>query len=479
MTLPKQNPLILDTFRQKPKKYEIEDFVLDFLDIWMYIHEKANDLSLEDTLDFTKELLESHILHFYYKFKEGEILELNESWLKTYGSIVLKWKKRGSYLFPLKLVAYEICYHDKHLFEFFLQKLLTKEIKGEIETLFEFLFPVLTNFTVPLDELYISLLKAFQGLEKHNQFYYRQPTQTDFANHLEISPRTVLRRMNTIRLLQMVHAHHFLDMGKLGYETTLIAHSNNFPKQFEKFLLFSTNLTIGTFSIVQIPYKKAEEMYSLQDELEILISQPMDLRVSTWNLNGLSQGEVTWRNPPPFLHGDADISIISPSPDIDFSLKPAFDPFRPLTPADIKILDFLTVKGSFTSIKQLSQSINVSSPEVSKRLQEYGKEKLLVKMNQYYNIGLDLTIFFFISAEETGIPWVQHFLCFPKCEIIYNEQNFPHYYFGYLKMPNYWIKAFARKIDLIRRDFNNKIYYKIASSVDFVRWGIELQETYS
>ncbi len=478
MPLPQQNSLILDNFRQKPEEYKIEEFVLDFLNIWKHIHEKAKNYSLEDTLEFAKTILESHILPFYRKFEQDDILELNESWLKTYGSIVLKWRKRGNILFPLKLVTYEICFHDKQLLGFFLQKLSTKEIRGNKESLFEFIFPVLVNFTVPLDNLYISLLKAFQGLEKHNAVYYRQPTQTDFAKHLEVSPRTVLRRMNVIRLLQMVNALHFLDMGKLGYETTLFVHSNTFPKQYEKYLILSTNLTLGTFSIVQVPYKKPKEMFSLERNLDILISQPIGTKISSWNLTGLSQGEVTWQHPPPFLHGDADISLISPSPDLFFSLKPSFNSFRTLTPADIKILDFLTTRGSFSSIKQLSNTISVSSPEISKRLKEYGDADLLVKMNQYYNIGLDLTIFIFASTENNNIPWVPHFLSFPRCDIYYQDDESPYYYFGYLKIPNYWIKAFARKIDLIKRDFDVKIYYKIASSVDYAKWGVNLQETY-
>ncbi|MFX0121289.1 MAG: hypothetical protein ACFE9A_18025, partial [Candidatus Hodarchaeota archaeon] len=456
----------------------IEEFVLDFLNIWMYIHEKAENYSLEDTMDFTQDLLESYTTPFFNKYRDDEAIEFNESWFKSFSSIILKWRNRGSYLFPLKLVTYEICYHTKQLFEFFLQKLLTKEIKGEKEALFEFLFPILTNFTVPLDDLYISLLKAFQGLERHNPAFYRQPTQNDFAKRLDISPRTVLRRMNIIRLLQMVHALHFLDMGKLGYETTFFVHKNPFPDHYTKYLLFSTDLTIGNFSIVQIPYNKSKEVYLLQENLDIIISQPMQTRISSWNLTGLSQGEDTWRNPPPFLHGDLDISLISPSPDFSFSLKPSFDPFRPLTPADTKILDFLSIEGSFTSIKQLSNTIKVSPPEISKRLQEYGKEKLLVKMNQYYNIGLDLTIFFFVSTNDSKIPWVQHFLSFPKCDIFYQEEESPNYYFGYLKMPKDWIKDFARKIDLIKRDYDTKIYYKIASSVDYVKWGITLHETY-
>ncbi|MFX0208322.1 MAG: hypothetical protein ACFFDT_20225, partial [Candidatus Hodarchaeota archaeon] len=456
----------------------IEEFVLDFLNIWMYIHEKAENYSLEDTLDLSKQLLKSHIIPFYNKFEADESLELNESWVKAYASIVLNWKKRASYLFPLKLVTYEICYHSKKQFEFFLQKLLTKEIKGEKEALFEFIFPILTNFTVPLDDLYISFLKAFQSLERHNTTYYRDPTQSDFAKLLQVSPRTVLRRMNIIRLLQMVNGDHFLDMGQLGYETNLYIHSNPFPEEFEKYLLLSTNLTVGNFSIVQIPFKKAKELLFLQSNLDTLISQSMTTRIISWNLTGLSTGEVSWRSSPSFLHGKASIPLISPSSDIKFSLKPSFDLFRPLTPADIKILDFLTIKGSFTSIKQLSDTIQVSAPEVSKRLLEYGEERLLLKVNQYYNIGLDLTVFIFVSDEDRSIPWVQHFLSFPKCDIYYQNEESPNYFFGFLKLPNYWIKAFARKIDLIKRDYGVKIYYKIASSVDYAKWGIELSETY-
>jgi hypothetical protein len=91
---------------------------------------------------------------------------------------------------------------------------------------------------------------------------------------------------------------------------------------------------------------------------------------------------------------------------------------------------------------------------------------------------LDLTVFIFISDEDRSIPWVEHFLSFPKCDIYYQNEESPHYYFGFLKLPNYWIKAFARKIDLIKRDYGVKIYYKIASSVDYAKWGIELNETY-
>ncbi|MFX1285640.1 MAG: hypothetical protein ACFFB5_18515 [Promethearchaeota archaeon] len=479
MPLPKQIPSILDNFRQNPEDYKIEEFVFDFLNIWMYIHERANNFTLEDTMDFTKDILESHILPFYNKFQGDKTLEFNESWFKSYASIVLKWRKRGSYLFPLKLVTYEICFHNKQNFEFFIQKLLTKEIKGDKEALFEFLIPILTNFTVPLDELYISLLKAFQSLEKLNPVYYKQPTQTEFAKHLNISSRTVLRRMNTIRLLQMVQSLHFLDMGRLGYETNLLVHSNLFPKRYEKYLLLSTNLTVGNFSIVQIPYQKSKEFFTLHDNLEILISHPLNTRISSWNLTGLSSGELTWSDTNvSLLHSDTNVSLISPSPDINFPLKPTFDLFRSLTPADVKILDFLTTRGSFSSIKQFSQAIKVSAPEISKRLQEYGEKNLLVKTNQYFNIGLDLTVFLFISAEDHQIPWIQHFLCFPKCDIFFQEDNKPNYYFGFLKMPNYWIKSFARRIDLIKRNSGIKIYYKIASSVDHVKWGVELKDTY-
>ncbi len=477
MTDLEQIPQIIDNFRQKAE-YDIEEFVLDFLNIWGEVHKKAPEYSIDQALDLAKELFNSHTLPFFEKYKDTEYVELYEGWVKSFSSLMLKLGKRGSINFPLQLINYEISYHKRNLFEDYLRGLLTKEIEGNIESLFDLLVPILVNFTIPLDSIDILILKAYQLLGKDASAFYLQPTHQDFATNLNVSRRTIIRRMNVIRFLQMVQATHFLDMGALGYETSLLIHSNSFPENYKKYLLLSTDLTIGQFSIVQTPYKESRELTNLQKQLDLLVSSPMSVRFSSWNLNGISPGDEIWTKPPMFFHGDISTKIITPSPGLKFQLDPSFDTFRTLTQADIKILDFLITKGTFRSNKQLSQAIKVSSGEISQRLQEYEKENLVIKLHQFFNIGLDLSLFFFISTDNSDLPLVQHLLTLPKVDVFIQNRSKPNYYFGYFKLPNKWIKPFARKVDLIKRDHDVKFYYKIYSPVDTFKWSISLKETY-
>ena len=160
------------------------------------------------------------------------------------------------------------------------------------------------------------------------------------------------------------------------------------------------------------------------------------------------------------------------------SLNPTFDSFRELTRADFKILDFIVREGSFKNLNRFSKSIDVNRLEISNRLKEYTEKRLTTKTHQFFNIGLDLSIFFFISDVETNIPWLSHLLTFPKVDVFTQQEENPNTYFGYLKLPSNWIKPFARKIDLIRNEHDVKIYYKIASAIDHFKWGISLADTY-
>jgi DNA-binding Lrp family transcriptional regulator len=237
-------------------------------------------------------------------------------------------------------------------------------------------------------------------------------------------------------------------------------------------------MSVGTFSIAQIPYKKTNTIVSLQDKMVDAVSQPMSVRTYSWNLSNLSPGEDLWKTYPQFFYGDSTLRIIAPTPDFVFSLEPTFEPFRSLSTADIKILDYLALQGSFSSVNDLSKSISVSSHQISRRLKEYETNHLLLKTNQFFNIALDLSVFFFISSETKEIPWIQHFLSFPKVDVYSQEQESPYYYFGHVKIPNKWIKPFARKIDRIRKEFGIKCYYKIFTPVDHFRYSISLNETY-
>ncbi|NHJ02682.1 MAG: hypothetical protein EAX86_11130 [Candidatus Heimdallarchaeota archaeon] len=469
----------VEILRQKSSVYHIEEIVLDFLNIWDYIHHEAKNYDLADALNFSKTILDSHIYPFFETHKNKGYLTLNKAWLKSYSSIAINFQKRGNILFPLNLITYEICYHQRNLITYFINRILTKEIQPTCEDLFEFLFPILTNFSVPLDTVDIAILKSYQGsLMDTSAIKQFKLIQSTAADDIGISLRTLQRRMNVIQLMQLVQSDFTLDMGRLGYETFLLIHQNPFPKEFMKYLLLSIDLTMATFSIVQLPYHETNVFISLQDQMKNTVFQPMLNRTQSWNLTNLSPGEDQWQIAPSFLHATPTVEIITPSPDISQSLEPTFNPFRPLTPADIKILDFLTIEGSFRNLKDLSKTINVSVPQISTRLDEYDKSSLLLKTHQFFNIGLDLSVFLFVSTETKDIHWPQHFLSFPKCDIFLQDRESPYYYFGYLKMPNKWIKPFARKVDKVKKEYSVKFYYKIFTPVDYFRFALSLNDTY-
>ncbi|MHA2289938.1 MAG: hypothetical protein ACXABG_14230, partial [Promethearchaeota archaeon] len=294
-------PELLETIRQNTVD-ESEQFVLDFLDIWYEIHQVAKKATLEDTLDICKSLLKTFILPFYDKHKDQRDLQKYEGWIESFASLYLTWGESGGFMFPLKLVAYEITNYKRSILYSILKKLKTERMSRTKDDLFEEIFPLLANYVVPLDDVDIQLLKGFQSIQSLKALLYRNPDNKSFAEMLQVSTRTIIRRLKVFRLLQIVHANHFLDMGKLGYETLLIIHQNEFPKKFEKYLLLSGNMDIGTFSLVQMPASQLQEQVTLQEQLEPLMYEPMVKRTTSWNINGLSPGEELWTNPPSFFN---------------------------------------------------------------------------------------------------------------------------------------------------------------------------------
>ncbi len=48
----------LDSLRQNSSEYLVEKIVLDFLEIWAFIHENAKNYDLADALTFSKSILD-------------------------------------------------------------------------------------------------------------------------------------------------------------------------------------------------------------------------------------------------------------------------------------------------------------------------------------------------------------------------------------------------------------------------------------
>jgi DNA-binding Lrp family transcriptional regulator len=268
-------------------------------------------------------------------------------------------------------------------------------------------------------------------------------------------------------------------MAKMGYESFLISHFEPIPKDLENFTLFSIDFNISQFSLLQVPIQNNKMYLILQDELKPTIFHQMTDRLHSWNLSGLGPGKNGWKLPPSFLHSDPLSKSIAPSPTLSLSLQPDFDKFRELTEADIKILEFITTRGTFSSKKHLSQTIKVSLPEVSRRLEEYRKQNLIAKVYQFFNLGLDLTIYFCLSSpSKLDISWVDHFLSFPKSDVFYSIDDELSLFFGHLKIPNMWYKDFTRKINRIKKEFKDiKFYYSVEPG-NIAKWNLSLSKTY-
>ncbi|MFW9777711.1 MAG: hypothetical protein ACFFE8_02575 [Candidatus Heimdallarchaeota archaeon] len=475
-----QSPVYyLEILQQKSEIYQLEPFVVGFLQIWLEIHQQAVGASLDDLLPITKKILAQSVLPFFEKFKTDPNLKKVDPWFESYASILLTFENRGSYLIPLHLVTYEICYSQKGMLLFFLRRLETREIRGTKEELFEFLIPILNNFIVPLDEIDIGILKTSILLEKGPLQISRAISYEAYTSHIDMSARNIIRRLNRLKFIDVISTIYFLDMGQLGYETMLLFHTNDFPSQFEDYLLLSGSIQLGTFSVVQIPYRKTQLIQELQESLDSVLLYPLTQRVMNWNLSGLATGEDPWQKPPSLLYGIPKEDLISPSPSMDISLEPFGTPFE-LSPADIKILDFLSSQGDVPNLKSLSDATKVSVKTISKAFQRYREHKLMTRMAQFFSIGLDLSIFFFLTIEDDSIPWIDHFLTFPKADVFVHRENSGSTYAGFLKIPNKWIKPFSRNMDkTVRalRDTNIKFYHKILSSIDHFKWGISLQKT--
>ncbi|MFW9904921.1 MAG: hypothetical protein ACFFFH_11355 [Candidatus Thorarchaeota archaeon] len=470
---------ILLKIRQKQDSFQIDDFTLEFLRVWDFIHQQAPDVKLHEIKDFTKSILKTITLPFYQKFKDLPIIEKYDSWVKSLSSIVINWGEMGRIMFPLRLIIYEVVNHQDELLDHCLKQITSNLMRGTSENIFNILFPRLINVAIPLDEVELLFLKALQPIHDESADIFKGATQDELATVLDVSPRTILRRIQTIDFFQINIPMHFLDMAKLGYETFLVSHFQPIPDELQPYCYNSADLTFSQLSLFQIPISKSKVYMQLQDDLEPMIFQQMAQRVQNWNLSGLSVGNDGWKVPPSFLYSDPTQDIITSSPTMDVSLKPGFNTFRNLTPADIKILEFITTTGALKSRKELSQAVNVSAPETSSRLNEYQEHHLIYKIHQFFNIGLDFTITFFITFPNSSpLNWIPQLLSFPKSDFFYAVDKQMTMFFGHFKLPPKWMKDFVLKVRSLKKKIPDLKFYYTPSPPDIGKWSIKLSDTY-
>jgi DNA-binding Lrp family transcriptional regulator len=162
------------------------------------------------------------------------------------------------------------------------------------------------------------------------------------------------------------------------------------------------------------------------------------------------------------------------------NLNPEMDKFRSLTKPDFKLLEFITTKGTASSIKKLSQMVKMTTTDIASRINEYKEAHLIHRTTQFFNIGLDLNIYFYISSpKEYNINWIQNLSTFAKMDLYYNESEKTDTLFGFMKLPSKWYRDFGRKIAQMKDAFPELKFYYTIEPPKIARWNLLLSETYS
>jgi hypothetical protein len=478
MVPPSQQQLDFNQIRQNTVG-RVEPLVIDLLEIWVNIHNDASSLSMKDVPQYTQSLLQPFTLPLFEHHKSTQIFQKYDTWIKDFSSLAVAWRK-GSIMFPLRLVTYEVSSHQDQELEFYLNRLRTGQLQGTIDELFDFLFIRLINISVPLKQIDILLMKSLLEADQGTFNYFKGLELIAQANLTNTSVRTVKRRMKLLNYSQIPIPVYFIDMSALGYETYLISHFNKIPEEISPWVLHSVDLTISQFSLMQLPLRNTNLYKKVQDRLEPIVFTQLSERVHSWNLSGLGEGRDTWKGPPTFIHTYPTRNTTTPSPHLKISLQPEFDQFRELTSPDIKLIEFITTKGTVSSVKKLSRLLHMTVPDITERMREYQEGHIIYRTIQFFNIGLDLSIYFFISAPKSiDINWANLFTTFAKVDVFYDiSTNFDRY-FGFLKLPAKFYKEFTMKIASIKEEFPEIKFYYTVEPPKNAQWNLSLTDTYS
>ena len=271
----------------------------------------------------------------------------------------------------------------------------------------------------------------------------------------------------------------------VAYETHLIGHYSSLPLQFEQYCLLSANLGGRHLSIIQTPFNSISMFNSLKEFLErepptsqLLI--PLTRRMHSWNLKNLNQGKNKWTLPFTFFYDNIQsVPTVTP-PTLDLSLNPSFEPYRPLTKADIDILTFLSTVGSTVRIKDLSAQLNLHQNTVTKLLTEYHTNQIIYSVCQFYNIGLDLPVYFYLNIPKTEeiIPFITQCQTLPRVDLFMAEEKQRTVYFGRVDIPQQWTREFTARMHLIRQTYPEvTLHYSMEPAI-LGKWNLSLKETY-
>jgi len=164
---------------------------------------------------------------------------------------------------------------------------------------------------------------------------------------------------------------------------------------------------------------------------------------------------------------------------MDLSLDPTFEPYRPLTNADIKLLTFITCIGTTFKIKDLSSQLNLHRNTVVKLLSEYHQNQLIQRVLQFNNIGLELPIYFYLKVpKKIDFPFVEQCRTLTCLDVFIATEKQSNIYFGKVDIPLHWARDFTVRMKAIRETYPDvKLQYSMEPSV-LAKWNLSLKETY-
>lgn len=457
----------------------IDLLVKDLLHIWGYIHSYVKDnniSSLNKVITIIESLFEPITLPFYKKYLDKPFLVENNVWLKQYFSFDLKWiNQTGGYLFPLKLLVYEILKHSENLYVYYASHLVSGDLDGSLETFQSIVYPKMIHLPIPLSNNDISILKALRNICLfHKVKAYTGPNYDKIAEVSGLNTRTVIRRIKQLNFYQMYFPMKFIDMAKLGYETHLAFHQRPLPSQLAGNILFSIRINNQLISLVQIQYTDITQYRTLSQHTMKII--PLNERIQHFNLQELKKDRY-FIFPPPVIYTSQKRPLVYPPMDLHHLLDIDQISFRPLSHADITILDYITNTG-IVDVKLLAEHLSLSHSEVLLRLKEYENTNLLTKVYQYYNVGLDYGIHFLIESTDESLPIINDFLSFPKVDLFSGTTEKGTISCGHFRCNSNWFRDIIRYFQKMTITYpTTTIQYSIERPLR-INWNISLKKTY-
>ena len=166
---------------------------------------------------------------------------------------------------------------------------------------------------------------------------------------------------------------------------------------------------------------------------------------------------------------------------MDVSLEPTFDLYRPLTATDSALLTFLSTIGAVYRVNDLAKELHVHRNTIRRLLVEYQHHHLLTKVVQFFNLGIDVRIYFYMYAPypPSKFPFLTQCQSLPRIDMFLSERSSSTVYIGRLDIPSSWTYDFFARLRFLRESFPDLVFLYSLDHPSLARWNLSLQATFT